>query len=189
MGDILGKDPERFKAMMVLFATVRGIPQIFSGDEMMFTSADPSTGHPGLRVDFPGGWEGDAFSLFTDEGRASAEIDFDGQPIEKGLRKELYDFSRNLFQWRKNASVIHNGKTKHFLPVNEGYGYFRYDDNDVVFVFLNPSEETINVPWSRYAEISDILGTGRDVITGEAVTISDKTEVGPMGFLLVEFKR
>lgn len=190
IGDVVGKDPDRFKAFMTLFATVRGIPQIFSGDEMMFSSADPKTGHPGLRVDFPGGWEGDSFDFFTDEGRALADVDFDGQPIEKGLRKELYDFSRNLFQWRKNAEVIHNGKTKHFIPVNEGYGYFRYDDNDTVFVFINTSPtESVRIPWSRYAEISAVLGEGRNVITGETVVITDDTEVAPMQSLIVEYKK
>lgn len=191
MGDVVGKDPDRFKAMMVLFATVRGIPQIFSGDEMMFTSAaENKSDHPGLRVDFPGGFEGDAFDFFTDEGRAAADIDFNGEPIDKGLRKELYDFSSALFNWRKNADVIHNGKTMHFIPVNDGYGYFRYNDNDTVFVFINPSAtETVNVPWSDYAEIAASLGEGVDVLTGEKVTVSDDTKVGPMQFLLIEYKK
>ena len=190
VGDIVGKDPDRFKAFMTLFATVRGIPQIFSGDEMMFSSADPKTGHPGLRVDFPGGWEGDAFDFFTEEGRAAADVDFDGQPIEKGLRQELYDFSRNLFQWRKNSDVIHNGKTKHFIPVNEGYGYFRYNDDDTVFVFINTSPtETVKVPWSHYSEISNGLGEGINVLTGESVVISDDYEVGPMQSIIVEYKK
>ena len=188
VGDIVGKDPDRFKAEMVLFATVRGILQIFAGDEMMFSSADPKTGHPGLRVDFPGGWQGDAFSLFTEEGRANADVDFDGQPIEKGMRKDLYDFSRNLFQWRKNKEVIHNGKTLHFVPTNEGYGYFRYNDNDTVFVFINTSDtDTINVPWSNYSEITNGLGSGRNVLTGEMVTISDSTTVAPFQTLLIEY--
>lgn len=190
VGDIVGKDPDRFKAFMTLFATVRGISQIFSGDEMMFSSADPKTGHPGLRVDFPGGWEGDTFDLFTEEGRAAADIDFDGQPIDKGMRKELYDFSRNLFQWRKNADVIHNGKTKHFIPVNDGYGYFRYNDNDTVFVFINTSStDSVKVPWSDYSEITEGLGEGKNILTGETVVISDDTEVGPMQSLIIEYKK
>ena len=190
MGDIIGKDPDRFKAMMVLFSTVRGIPQIFSGDEMMFTSANPSTGHPGLRVDFPGGWQGDSFDLFTDEGRASADVDFDGSPLPKGLLKELYDFSRNLLQWRKNSEVIHNGKTLHFIPSNEGYGYFRYNDRDTVFVFINTSPtESVNVPWSDYAEITEGLGEGINVLTGDKVTITDETVVKPFETLLIEFKK
>ena len=120
VGDIVGKDPARFKAMVTFFATARGILQIFSGDEMMFSSADLRAGDPGLRVDFPGGWEGDEFDFFTDEGRAAADVDFDGQPIEKGMRKDVYDYCRKLFRWRKDAEVIHNGKTLHFIPGRNG---------------------------------------------------------------------
>ena len=190
VGDIVGKDPARFKALMTFFATARGILQIFSGDEMMFSSADLRAGEPGLRVDFPGGWEGDPFNFFTDEGRAAADVDFDGQPIEKGMRKELYDYCRKLFQWRKTADVIHNGKTLHFIPGRGGYGYFRYNDKDTVFVFINPSAtDAAKIPWSTYAEISDGLGEGTNVITGEKVTITDETEVGPMTALVVEYKK
>ena len=190
VGDIVGKDPARFKALMTFFATARGILQIFSGDEMMFSSADLRAGDPGLRVDFPGGWEGDAFDFFTDEGRAAADVDFDGQPIEKGMRKELYDYCRTLFQWRKTADVIHTGKTLHFMPGRGGYGYFRYNDKDTVFVFINPSAtDAAKIPWSDYAEISDGLGEGTNVITGEKVTITDETEVGPMTALVVEYKK
>ena len=189
-GDIVGKDPARFKALMTFFATTRGILQIFSGDEMMFSASDLRAGDPGLRVDFPGGWEGDPYDLFTDEGRAAIAVDFDGTPIEKGLRKELYDYCRKLFQWRKTADVIHNGKTLHFLPSRGGYGYFRYNDNDTVFVFINPSAtDSVKIPWSTYAEISDGLGEGTDVITGGKVTVSDETEVGPMQTLVIEYKK
>jgi len=190
IGDIVGKDPARFKALMAFYATTRGILQIFSGDEMMFSSADLRAGDPGLRVDFPGGWEGDPFNFFTDEGRAAADLDFDGEPIEKGMRKDLYDYCRKLFQWRKTADVIHNGKTLHFIPGRGGYGYFRYNDTDTVFVFVNPSAtESARIPWSTYSEISDGLGTGTDIITGEKINISDETEVGPMQTLVIEFKK
>ena len=190
MGDIVGKDPARFKAMITFFATTRGIFQIFSGDEMMFSSADLRAGDPGLRVDFPGGWEGDAFNFFTDEGRAAADMDFDGEPIEKGMRKDVFDYCRKLFQWRKTADVIHNGKTLHFIPNRGGYGYFRYNDTDTVFVFINPSAtEPARIPWSSYAEISDGLGTGTNVLTGEKVTITDETEVGPMQTIVIEYKK
>ncbi len=190
VGDIVGKDPARFKALMAYYATTRGILQIFSGDEMMFSAADLRAGDPGLRVDFPGGWEGDPFNFFTDEGRAAADVDFDGEPIEKGMRKELFDYCRKLFQWRKNADVIHNGKTMQFIPTRAGYAYFRYNDKDTVFVFVNPSAtESSRIPWSDYAEIAEGLGTGTNVITGEKVTISNETEVPPMTTLVVEYKK
>lgn len=168
----------------------RGIPQILYGDEMMFTSSDLRQGHGGLRVDFPGGWEGDEFDLFTEEGRLAADTDFDGSAIEKGMRQDVYDYCRTLFRWRKDADVIHNGRTLHFLPEGSGYGYFRYDDDEAVFVFINVSSENeTKVPWSNYAEFTGGLGEGVNVITGEPAVVSDATVVPPLGTLVIEYKR
>jgi hypothetical protein len=69
------------------------------------------------------------------------------------------------------------------------YGYFRYDDYDVVFVYINNSQEPKHLPWSYYAEITEILTTGRNVITGEMVTLSDDTVVAPEQALVVEFSK
>lgn len=189
-GDIAGKNVDRYKAMMTLFATARGIPQILYGDEMMFTSSDLRQGHGGLRVDFPGGWEDDEFDLFTPEGRAAADKDFDGTSIQKGLREDVYEYCRALFRWRKDADVIHHGRTLHFIPEGSGYGYFRYDDDDAVFVFINTSSEReARVPWSHYSEFTESLGEGCDIFTGEPVSVSDSTVVAPLGTLVVEYKR
>lgn len=68
IGDVVRKNPERMKIVLTMLATMRGIPQVFAGDEMMFTSKDLSQGHGGLRVDFPGGWAGDKTDLFSAEG-------------------------------------------------------------------------------------------------------------------------
>ncbi len=73
IGDVVRKNPERLKLVMTMLATMRGIPQVFAGDEMMFTSKDLSQGHGGLRVDFPGGWAGDERNLFTAEGRTGLD--------------------------------------------------------------------------------------------------------------------
>lgn len=189
VGDVVGKNPERLKLMMTLFATVRGIPQIFSGDEMMFSASDLKEGDGGKRVDFPGGWTGDKFDLFTKEGRLAANLDFDGEPITKGTREDLYEYCSKLFNWRKAADVIHNGKTLHFIPQKNSYGYFRYDDETVVFVFLNnSSSKSAKIPWSSYSQVTSGLTSGRNVITGESITITDDTELGPLQSLIVEFK-
>ena len=161
---------------MAMLATMRGIPQIFSGDEMMFTSKDLSQGHGGLRVDFPGGWEGDAVNLFDPAQRDA---------VQAGL----FDYTQRLFQWRKSKPVIHNGRTMHFLPRDNTYAYFRYDDTDAVFVFINNSRGKKQVPWSHYAEIASGLSDGRNVLTGEATEVDDTTTVGPRQALIVEFKR
>ena len=189
LGDALRKNPARVKIAMAMMATMRGYPQIFAGDELMFTSCDLSMGHGGLRVDFPGGWPGDEMDLFSAEGRAKATKNTDGLTVPKGQAAELFNYVSHLFQWRKTKEVIHNGKTMHFITRDNTYGYFRYNDTDVVFVYVNNSLEAKNVPWTYYSEISEGLKGGVNVVTGEPCDVSDATVVPSQSILIVEYKR
>ena len=189
LGDALRKNPARVKIAMAMMATMRGYPQIFAGDELMFTSCDLSMGHGGLRVDFPGGWPGDEMDLFSAEGRAKATKNTDGLTVPKGQAADLFNYVSHLFQWRKTKEVIHNGKTMHFITRDNTYGYFRYNDTDVVFVYVNNSLEAKNVPWTYYSEISEGLKGGVNVVTGEPCDVSDATVVPSQSILIVEYKR
>lgn len=189
IGDVLRHNADRQKIAIAMMATMRGIPQMFYGDEMMFVSKDRSQGHGGLRVDFPGGWAGDKVNLFTAGGRARAAVNTDGKPVPEGFAADMHDYTRTLFQWRKGKKVIHDGRTMHFLTRDNTYAYFRYDDTDAVFVFINNSRGKKHIPWSHYAEIADGLHDGRNVLTGESAEVSDSTVVGPRQVLVVEYKR
>jgi glycosidase len=189
LGDALRKNPDRVKIALAMMATMRGYPQIFAGDELMFTSCNLSMGHGGLRVDFPGGWPGDDMNLFSAEGRAKATKNTDGLTVPKGQAADLFNYVSHLFQWRKTKDVIHNGKTMHFITRDNTYGYFRYNDTDVVFVYVNNSGEPKNVPWTYYSEISEGLAGGVDVVTGEPCEVSDATVVAPQSILIVEYKK
>ena len=189
IGDVLKHNADRHRIVMAMMATMRGIPQIFYGDEMMFVSRDRSQGHGGLRVDFPGGWAGDGMDLFSEEGRAAATVNTDGQPVPAGFAADMHDYVKKLFRWRKDKKVIHEGRTMHFLTRDNTYAYFRYDGTDAVFVFINNSRGKKNIPWSHYAEIASGLHDGRNVVTGEPAEVSDSTVVGPRQVLIVEYKR
>lgn len=174
IGDVLNGNVDRMKIATVMLTTMRGIPQVFAGDEQMFRSANLSQGHGGLRVDFPGGWEGDKKDYFHKR---------------DGVAKEMFDFSQKLFQWRKGKKVIHEGKTMHFMTRDNTYAYFRYNDEEVVFVYINNSGRKVNIPWSNYAEVAEGLKSGRNVLTGEDVELSNDVKVAPRGVLVVEFTR
>lgn len=191
VGDVVRKSPARQKIVMTLIATLRGIPQFFSGDEMMFVSSDLSQGHGGLRVDFPGGWAGDRYDLFTPEGREACDVDMAGQPVKQGTYADVHDYVSRLFQWRKGATAIHNGETLHFLRRDNTYAYFRYNDEQVVFVYVNNSRRNEIVPWADYAEftVPNAICAGTNVITGETVDFSAPVKMGPRSALVVEFKR
>jgi glycosidase len=61
----------KLKLALGLLVTLRGTPQLYSGDEIgMVGGADPDNRH-----DFPGGFPGDARNAFTKAGRTAAEED------------------------------------------------------------------------------------------------------------------
>jgi glycosidase len=175
IGDVCEGDSRKMKIVHTLLATLRGMPQILYGDELMFRSTDRSKGHPTLRIDFPGGWEGDKQNLFD----ATQHV---------GSQKDVYDYTRKIMNWRKSKEVIHSGKTLHFIDRDNTYAYFRYNDKDVVFVYINNTDAEREIPWTRYAEISSELKVGRNVITGEDVNMQS-VKVAPMSALVVEFER
>ena len=177
MGDVLGHDPARMKLGLALIATLRGIPQLYYGDEMLF-SADGGRDNDGAkRIDFPGGWEGAPVDYFTPEGRREGGV------------AELHDYASRLLNWRKGASAIHTGKTKHFMTRDNTYAYFRYNETDTVFVFINNSLSEAKVPWSHYAEMVSGPASGRDVITGASLNLSDDTAVPAKTALIAELKK
>ena len=176
IGDVVRKNPERLQPVMTMPATMRGIPPISAAHATMFPSQHLAHGPGGLRADSPGRWPADPRHRLTAEGRT-------------GLDRELFDHAQRLFQWRRTKPVIHNGRTMHFLSRDNTYAYFRYDDTDAVFVFINNSRGRKQIPWSHYAEITDGLREGRNILTGEACEPDDRTVVGPRQALVVEFKR
>ncbi len=191
-GDTFGADPAKMRLAIALLATVRGIPQLYYGDEMMFLERKDCISHDGAkRIDFPGGWEGDKVNLFTAIGRASA-------PALYTYAADLHDYTRTLFRWRKGCEAVQKGKTLHFLSrKNEGarnitdnsYSFFRYTDNQAVFVYINNNREPRVLDWSHYREFVTGPVTGTDVLTGEQVVLKDGLSIAPKTALIVEFDR
>ena len=175
IGDVCEGDARKMKIVATLLCTMRGMPQILYGDELMFRSTDRRRGHPTLRIDFPGGWQGDKVNLFD---RAQHE----------GNQKEVFDHTHFLMNWRKTKEVIHTGKTLHFIDRDNTYAFFRYNDSELVFVYVNNSDKAHKVPWGRYAEINSGLSVGRNVLTDKSVDMTDLT-VEPMTSIVVEFSR
>ena len=138
------KDPRRVKLGNIMMATMRGIPQIFAGDEYAMKSTDMSLGHSTLRRPLP-------------------------QPNElTAEEKDMFDFQSKLFQFRKSEPIIHNGKTMHFFSRDNTYSYFRYTDEGAIFVYINAADQPRTIPTSHYAEILDKYKTsGKDVLTGK----------------------
>lgn len=161
------QDPRRTKLAYTLLATMRGIPQVFAGDEYDMHSSDMSKGHSTLRMPLP------MPEQLTDE------------------QRDMFDYQRRLLQWRKSEPVIHTGRTMHFLSRDNTYAFFRYTDEEAVFVFANASDETRTIPTTHYTEIlSKYNLVGTDILTGKSVDLSlTDIEVAPVSALIVKLHK
>jgi neopullulanase len=148
-----------FKLGITYVLTIRGIPQIFYGTEILLKNEGRGD-HGLIRSDFPGGWTGDLTSGFTGEG-----LDKDQQ--------EAKAFMRTLLNWRKNNPVIHAGKLMHYSPANGLYVYFRYDKTKKVMIALNKSEKPIRINPVLYPEMLDGMVSGTDILTGRSGNIAE----------------
>jgi len=170
----LEENVDLYKMAMVYFATMRGIPQFYYGDEVLASHMGTSS-HGELRSDFPGGWEGDTKNAFTGEGLTHPE-------------RDAQDFMRKLLNWRKSNPTIHSGKFMHFAPVRNVYVYFRYDDDDVVMVVLNRDEEEVELETGRFAERIGGSTHATDVISGRRYNIENSLVLEPRSVLLLELE-
>lgn len=161
------QDPRRTKLAYTLLATMRGIPQVFAGDEYDMHSSDMSKGHSTLRMPLP------MPEQLTDE------------------QRDMFDYQRRLLQWRKSEPVIHTGRTMHFLNRDNTYAFFRYTDEEAVFVFANASDEARTIPTTHYTEIlSKYNLVGTDILTGKSVDLSlTDIEVAPVSALIVKLHK
>ena len=147
---------------MSFLATVRGIPQLYYGSEIGMTGKK-NVGDGDIRRDFPGGWTEDKTNAFDPNTRSEKQNNY-------------FNFTAKLFNWRKNKSAIHTGKTMHFAPENDTYVFFRYHDNEKVMVVLNASTEDQKINVDRFSEIlSEKKGT--DMLSGDVFLLEDVIEL------------
>ncbi|MFA9372060.1 MAG: glycoside hydrolase family 13 protein [Labilibaculum antarcticum] len=170
----LNKDYDLYQMAMTYFLTMRGIPQIYYGTEVLANS-DAGGDHGLLRMDFPGGWEGDEVNAFTGKGIGTRE-------------KEAQDFLKKLLNWRKTSTVIHKGKLMHYAPELGVYSYFRYTDKGKVMVILNKNTESFHLQTERYHEMLSNHSSAKDIISGKLFQLNQGIEVPARSAMILEIK-
>ena len=167
-------DIKKYTMAMALLATVRGIPQLYYGSEIGM-AGDKGKGDADIRRDFPGGWDGDQNNAFTKSGRTEEQNKF-------------FEVTSKLFQWRKNKSVIHFGKMTHYIPEQNVYVYFRYDEKETVMVVMNNSAEAKTINTGRFLENIKSFKSGKDVLSGKTVDLSSEISLEAKSVLVLELK-
>ena len=136
----LEKDPQLFKIAYAILMTMRGIPQVYYGTELMMGHENRGGDDEAWRQTMPGGWNGDERNVFSSKGRSAQE-------------KDALEYISNLTKWRSGTPAAHAGKFIHFIPRDNTYVYFRVLDEGAVMVAVNLNEEEIILDSKRYSEV------------------------------------
>ncbi|PKQ61132.1 alpha-amlyase [Labilibaculum filiforme] len=172
---MLEGDINKLKHLMTFLLTTRGIPQIYSGTEILL-EGKKSDGDGKMRVDFPGGWESDAKNAFTAEGRTWKE-------------NEAFDYLKKLLNWRKENPVIHTGKLMHYVPENDAYVYFRSNAEKTVMVVINKNEKAQKLDLNRFSESLGAFTSGIEVMSDEEFDLSKGSiSLAPNTSIILELK-
>ena len=172
--EIYKNDFKKYQMAMTLIATIRGIPQLYYGSEIGM-NGDKGKGDADIRRDFPGGWKGDSNNAFTKQGRTAEQ-------------QKFFDFSSKLFTWRKSKEVIHSGKTTHYIPENNVYVYFRYNERETVMVVINNNSEKQILKTNRFKENIQNFKSGKEVLSGKIVDLNTEIEIEGKSALILELK-
>ncbi|MDX6612238.1 MAG: neopullulanase [Blastocatellia bacterium] len=152
-------------AMMHIAFTlsVRGIPQLYSGEEIAMEGKED----PDNRRDFPGGFPGDARSAFTAEGRRPKE-------------QQMYEWTRSWIRLRSEHSAIRQGRLIDLFYDDDAYVFARQDKNETVVIAINRAdkEKTVTVPAGamglrRGVDVMNLIGvSGSSRVTNGSATLS-----------------
>lgn len=100
--------------------SVRGIPQLYYGDEIAMAGGED----PDNRRDFPGGFPGDPRNAFTKGGRTLEE-------------ERMFEWTRDWIQLRRQHPAIRRGRTIDLVYDDDAYIFARRDENETVIICLN----------------------------------------------------
>ncbi|MEO7310133.1 MAG: glycoside hydrolase family 13 protein [Chitinophagaceae bacterium] len=169
---VVGKDINKLKQGLTWVLTLRGIPQIYYGTELLMDKfKDPSDAE--VRKDVPGGWPGDSTNNFVASGRTVAQND-------------VFNHIKTLANYRKRSTALQTGKLMQYVPYDGIYVYFRYDSKSTVMVVSNSNETEATVKLGRFEERTKGFTKARNVLTGETTILGINLLIAAKGTLVLE---
>ena len=168
-----GRDTLALKQALALLLTVRRIPQLYYGTEILMNGTKEVT-DGNVRKDFPGGFPGDQRNCFTAEGRTKAE-------------QQMFEWLSRLLHWRQGNKVITEGSMTQFIPYNGIYVIARQHEGRTVLTIINGTSQQAVMPVKRYAEVIGQTTRATDVISRRTIRLDHDVKLRPRQTLIVEF--
>jgi len=170
---VVAEDFDRYRMMMVFLMTMPRIPQLYTGDEILMTSATKERDDASYRRDFPGGWAGDKVDAFSGKGLGVQQ-------------RAAQDLVRKLTNWRKGQQLIHHGRLMHFGPRDNTWVYFRYEGDKKVMVAFNNNPKEMVLDTARFHEMLNGVPGGLDVLSGRRVDLQRELRLPAMASVVLE---
>ncbi len=169
----LDQDVDLTKIALTYLLTIRGIPQIYYGTEILMDNTPYHKNDGLIRADFPGGWKEDSINAFNGKGLTKLQL---------GMQQYL----KKLLNWRKNNAAISQGKTLHFAPYDGIYVYFRYTNEKMVMVAINKNNNKREIDMKRFAEILIAKIGATDIISGNTLSLKQPLLLNPKSASIFE---
>jgi glycosidase len=168
-----GQDTGALKQALALLLTIKRIPQLYYGTEVLMNGTKEVT-DGNVRKDFPGGFPGDTHNAFTKEGRTKAE-------------QSMFLWTSRLLHWRQGNEVITKGSQTQFMPNNGIYVIARQYQGKTALTVLNGTSSLATLDVERYAEVIGNTVKAKDILTGRYYDLSKNVELKPRQSLILEY--
>lgn len=165
-------DLSGWKQAVTFLLTMPGTPQLYYGTELLMHGNKSK--HDGyVRLDVPGGWPGDKTDHFTADGRDA-------------IQNEAFDYLSKLLHWRRDNPIIADGGMKHYVLQKGVYVYERYLGDKNILVLMNGTSKEVKINLDRYAESIQGRTGGRDLLSGETVSLQGNMTLKPKQVYIIE---
>jgi len=171
---VIKEDFNKYKAGMAILLTMRGIPQLYYGDEILMKGESNPDGL--VRSDFSGGWPGDKSDKFTAAGRTERE-------------NEAFNYVKTLANYRKNTPALQTGKLMQYIPQKGIYVYFRYDAAKTIMIAYNSTDKTETLATGRFNQRTAGFKSGVNIVSGEALPSIENLTIPGKTTLVIELKK
>jgi neopullulanase len=154
-----GSSPEKLLSALALVLTLRGIPELYYGDEIGVTGG----GDPDNRHDFPGGWPGDAQNAFTQAGRTAEQ-------------QRILAATQKLLKLRREHAALRTGKLFHLFSDDGAYIFLRQTDDERIVVVFNDgnARRELLIPQSNTPASNAVRAS---LLYGDAVATTNGKEL------------
>jgi glycosidase len=154
--------PELARLHLAFTLTLRGIPQLYYGDEL----AMPGGEDPDNRRDFPGGFPGDRSNAFEPSGRTAEQ-------------QRMWTWTRDWLALRRAHPALRRGTMVDLHADPNVNVYARRDPTETIVIAFNRAAEPATAPIPAAAidaragmQLVPILGTGEATpVTGDRIAL------------------